>query len=256
MITHFPPIDGSSGVAVGDKPFYLAVAQGAVEGYSNVSKFGYNDAIGSGSYESIWETGGAYPFMTTADQLEIVSADSNDTSAGSGARTVELQGLDSSYNLLTETITMNGTATVTTTGSFLRIFRVRVITAGTSETNEGNITITDQDTSTTRATISAGNGQTLMAVYTVPAGKTAYIVKINVSSGKDQEITFRLRTNDRTITNSSWQIKEFIDTRGGFTPWDKLAINKVTQKTDIDLQAIGQSTTAAAGGYELILVDN
>jgi hypothetical protein len=151
---------------------------------------------------------------------------------------------------------MNGTATVTTTGSFLRIFRARVITAGTSETNAGDITITDQDTSTTRATISAGNGQTLMAVYTVPAGKTAYIVKINVSSGKDQEITFRLRTNDRTITNSSWQIKEFIDTRGGFTPWDKLAINKVTQKTDIDLQAIGQSTTAAAGGYELILVDN
>ena len=256
MITHFPPIDGSSGVVVGDIPFYLAVAQGNVSGYSNVSKFGYNSSIGSSSYESIWETGGVYSFMSTADQLEVVSADANDTSVGTGARTVELQGLDSSYDLLTETVTMNGTTAVTTTGSFLRIFRARVLTAGTGEVNAGAITITDQDTSTTRATISAGQGQTLMSVYTVPNGKTAYIVKINVSSGKDQEIKFRLRTNDRTVTNGAWQIKEFIDTRGGFTPWDKLAINKVTQKTDIDLQAIGQSTTSAAGGFELIIVDN
>lgn len=255
MITHFPPIDGSSGVAVGDIPFYLAVAQGAVEGYSNVSKFGYNSSVGSISYESVWETGGAYPFMTTADQLEIVSADSNDTSAGSGARTVELQGLDSSYNLLTETITMNGTTAVTTSGSFFRIFRAIVITAGTGNVNAGNITITDQDTSTTRASILAGNGQTLMAVYTVPAGKTAYIVNFNFSSSKDQEMEYRIRTRNG-IADAAWQLKEFVTCRGGFNDFIKRAINLVPEKTDIDMQAKAQSTSTATAGFELILVDN
>lgn len=254
-ISYFPPLDGATGTTIAGKPFYLAVAQGEVEGYSNVSKFGYNDSIGSGAYESIWESGGAYPFMSSADTLDVVSADANDTSAGTGARTVELEGLDSNYAVITETVTMNGTTAVTTTASFLRIYRARVLTAGTSEENAGEITISDTTGSTTRATISAGQGQTLMAVYTVPAGKTAYIVKINVSSGKDSEIEFRLRTKTSTA-NSAWQIKEYIDTRGGFTPWDKLAMNSIVEKSDIDLQAIGSNTTSAAGGFELILVDN
>ena len=36
---------------------------------------------------------------------------------------------------------MDGTTTVTTSGNFLRVFRARVVTAGSSETNEGTITM-------------------------------------------------------------------------------------------------------------------
>jgi len=240
--------------------FYLAVAKGDFTGYSNVSKFGYNPTIGSTAYESIWEGSNAYPWQTVADQLEVLSSDANDTSAGTGARTVELQGLDSSWNLLTETVTMNGTSAVTTTGSFLRIFRARVVTAGTSLRNEGDITIRDQDTSTTRALITngttAGMGQTLMAVYTIPAGKTGYVVNINFSSAKDLEQTYRLMARDNTVANAAWNVKEFLTGRGGFSDWRKYAINKATEKTDLDFQVISNSTSAAAGGFELILIDN
>ena len=144
---------GSTTPSSAEIDFYLAVAKGDFTGYSNVSKFGYNPAVSTIAYESIWEGSNAYPWQTVADQLEVLSSSANDSSAGTGARTVELQGLDSSWNLLTETITMNGTTAVTTTGSFLRIFRARVVTAGTSLRNEGDITIRDQDTSTTRALI-------------------------------------------------------------------------------------------------------
>jgi len=240
--------------------FYLDVAAGNIAGVSNVSKFGYNPSVGSVTYESIWEGSNAYPWQTVADQLEVLSSDANDTSAGTGARTVELQGLDSSWNLLTETVTMNGTSAVTTTGSFLRIFRARVVTAGTNLRNEGDITIRDQDTSTTRALITNGatdgNGQTLMAVYTIPAGKTGYIININVSSAKDQEQTYRLMSRDNTVANAAWNVKEFLTGRGGFSDWKKYAINKATEKTDLDFQVISNSTSAAAGGFELILIDN
>ena len=251
---------GSTTPSSAEIDFYLAVAKGDFTGYSNVSKFGYNPTVGSGNYESIWEGSNAYPWMSTDDQLEVLSSDTDDTSAGTGARTVELQGLDSSWNLLTETVTMNGTSAVTTTGSFLRIFRAKVVTAGSSGRNEGTITIQDQDTSTTRALITNGvtdgNGQTLMAVYTIPAGKTGYVININVSSQKDQEQTYRLMARDNTVANAAWNVKEFLTGRGGFSDWRKYAINKATEKTDLDFQVISNSTSAAAGGFELILIDN
>jgi len=251
---------GSTTPSTAEIDFYLAVAKGDFTGYSSVSKFGYNPFISSTAYESIWEGSNAYPWQTVADQLEVLSSDADDTSAGTGARTVELQGLDSSWNLLTETVIMNGTSAVTTTGSFLRIFRARVVTAGSSGRNEGTITIRDQDTSTTRALITNGatdgNGQTLMAVYTIPAGKTGYIININVSSQKDQEQTYRLMARDNTVANAAWNVKEFLTGRGGFSDWRKYAINKATEKTDLDFQVISNSTSAAAGGFELILIDN
>lgn len=240
--------------------FFLAVAKGDFTGYSNVSKFGYNAAVTSIAYESIWEGSNAYPWQTVADQLEVLSSSANDTSAGTGARTVELEGLDSSWNLLTETLTMNGTTAVTTTASFLRIFRARVVTAGTSLRNEGDITIRDQDTSTTRALITNGPtssfGQSLMAVYTIPAGKTGYVININFSSAKDLEQEYRLMARDNTVANAAWNVKEFMTGRGGFSDFIKRGINKYTEKTDLDLQVISSANSAVGGGFEIILIDN
>lgn len=240
--------------------FFLAVAKGDFTGYSNVSKFGYNAAVTSVAYESIWEGSNAYPWQTVADQLEVLSSSANDTSAGTGARTVELEGLDSSWNLLTETLTMNGTTAVTTTASFLRIFRARVVTAGTSLRNEGDITIRDQDTSTTRALITNGPtssfGQSLMAVYTIPAGKTGYVININFSSAKDLEQEYRLMARDNTVANAAWNVKEFMTGRGGFSDFIKRGINKYTEKTDLDLQVISSANSAVGGGFEIILIDN
>ena len=43
-----------------------------------------------------------------------------------------------------------------------------------------------------------------MACYTIPAGKTGYIININFSSSKDNEHTFRLMTRDNTVTDAAW----------------------------------------------------
>jgi len=247
---------GSTTPGSAEEDFYLAVAKGDFTGYTKVNKFGYNDSIGSSNFEVIWETGGTYPYQSSAVTVDVVSDNANDDVAGTGARTLKIQGLDGSYNLAEETVDMDGTATVTTTQTFLRVFRMSVETAGTSGNNEGDITVTYTGGSDVAATISAGNGQTLMALYTIPAGKTGYVVAFNFSSGKDQDQTCKLLTRDNTVVNAGFQTKEYINIRGGFTNFQKRAMTKVTEKSDIELQALGSSTTSASGGFELILIDN
>jgi len=250
---------GSTTPSSAEIDFFLAVAKGDFTGYTKVSKFGRNANVKSSGYETIWDGSNLYPWPTAAETLDVASDDNDDTSAGTGARTVEIQGLDSNWNLLSETVTMNGGTDVTTTNSFLRVFRARVVTAGSTGTNEGTITMTGSTSSNVLAQISedtSGFGQTLMACYTIPAGKTGYLISLIFDSGKDNEHSFRLLARDNTVTDAAWNTKEFSTARGGFNQFRKHAINKFTEKTDLDLQAIASSSSAASGGFELILIDN
>lgn len=250
---------GSTAPGSADIDFFLAVAKGDFTGYSNISKFGRNPGIKSGGYETIWDGSNLYPWPTAAETLNVTSSDADDTSSGTGARTVEIEGLNSSWAVITETVTMNGTANVTTSNSFLRVYRVRVVTAGSTGVNEGTITCTNTSSSNVIGQISVDNsgfGQSLMACYTVPASKTAYLINFDFSSGKDNEHTFRIMTRDNTVTDAAWNTKEFATARGGFNDFRKWAMQKYTEKTDIDFQAIASATSAASGGFELILVDN
>ena len=248
------PITGGS--TVDDIPFYLAVQQGKVPGYTMINKFGYNPSIGSGAFETIWETGDDYPWQSSAVTVDVVSDDTNDDVAGTGARTLRIQGLDSSYNLVEETVDMDGTTTVTTTQTFLRVFRMSVETAGTSGNNIGNISVTYTGGSDVAATITAGNGQTLMTLYTIPAGYTGYLLSMNISSGKDQEMEFKFIQRDNTIANAGFQTKQFLDVRGGQTTVIFNAINVIPQKSDIYVSGKASSTSSASASFDLLLVQD
>jgi len=248
------PITGGS--TVGDIPFYLAVQQGKVPGYSMINKFGYNPSIGSGSFETIWETGGDYPYQSTAVTVDVVSDDTNDDVAGTGARTLRIQGLDGSYNLAEETVDMDGTTTVTTTQTFLRVFRMSVETAGSSGNNEGTITVTYTGGSDVAATISEGNGQTLMTLYTIPAGYTGYLLSMNISSGKDQEMDFKFIQRINEGSNGAFQTKQFLNVRGGQTTVIFNAINVIPEKSDIYVSGKASSTSSSSASFDLLLVQD
>jgi len=248
------PITGGS--TVDDIPFYLAVQQGKVPGYTMINKFGYNPSIGSGAFETIWETGGDYPWQSSAVTVDVVSDDTNDDVAGTGARTLRIQGLDGSYNLAEETVDMDGTTTVTTTQTFLRVFRMSVETAGTSGNNEGTITATYTGGSDVAATITAGNGQTLMTLYTIPAGYTGYLLSMNISSGKDQEMDFKFIQRDNGVANAAFQTKQFLNVRGGQTTVIFNAINVIPQKSDIYVSGKASSTSSSSASFDLLLVQD
>lgn len=124
---------------------------------------------------------------TAARVHDIVSSSANDTSAGSGARTVQVWGL-TSWNddelESTEMITMNGTTPVSTVNSYVVIHRMRVRTNGATGWNEGAISATAQTDSTVTAQMPAGQGQTQLAVRGVPEGWRAFVTYWDAALGK------------------------------------------------------------------------
>lgn len=84
-------------------------------------------------------------FLPSAITLGIASTSANDSSAGTGARTVLISGLNSNYDEISEIITLNGQTEVNTTQLFLRVNDAIVKTTGATTWNEGTIYIGGSD---------------------------------------------------------------------------------------------------------------
>jgi hypothetical protein len=152
-------------------PQDIIVKLGGVRGAEIVQRYGLNGDVDAA--EDIWDGGGDYTgFAVAAEILNIVSSDVGDDSAGIGARTVLIEGLDANYAALSETVIMDGTTPVVTVALFLRVFHVSVATAGTTKRNIGTITV-KQNTTTTNVfcIMPATYSRCQSTNYTVPAGK-------------------------------------------------------------------------------------
>jgi hypothetical protein len=221
--------------------FGVSIQRGDINNFSGIQKFGYNASVGT-SFETIWDGGGDYTFITSAGTATATSSNTDDNTG-----TVEIQGLDSNYDLATETLTIGGSAGST---SFIRVFRAKIINANTGDANVGTITITVS--STTVAQIQPTYGQTLMAVYTVPRKHQAYLVQMDIGSSKDleNEIKFRIKEIDN---GNAWNTKSFITTRGGFVEKNFIVPEIINAKTDIEMRAKSSATSSISSGFELIL---
>ena len=111
--------------------FPIRVGTGHVEGIYPQNKYGFNPAIVD-SLEDIWNAGGVLEYLSSAETMDIVSSSANDTAAGTGARTIEVAGVDNDCNPVYEIVTMNGGTEVTTVNAFYRVNRMRVMTTGRS----------------------------------------------------------------------------------------------------------------------------
>jgi hypothetical protein len=133
----------------------------------SVHKFGYNaDVDTTTDPEDVWDAGGLYAFPSAAAETSIVSSAGADDLASTGARTVRVEGLDANYQVITEDVEMDGATPVVLSAEFLRVYRAQVLTAGSGGINAGAIDV--KHGATVLARIGIGNGQTLMAIYTVP----------------------------------------------------------------------------------------
>ena len=235
---------------------YLAIADRQVRSVTHVNKFGHNTCIAACTTEVIWDGSGAYTYPTQARIHNLTSSSSNDTAAGTGARTVQVFGLDSCYNEIDETVTLSGTSNAPTVKSYIRIFRMLVETAGSGETAAGEITATAAVDGSVSAIIASGN-QTHMAIYTVPAGKTAYVTQVYGSIGRKQTATFSLKLDVRPlggVFNNKFEI-DGSSTGSSFVTHDFKPYIKIEGKSDIQMK--GNASAAGAdltAGFDLILV--
>jgi len=170
------------------EPFGLQVSRGQIQGHSTVIVFGYNPDVDT-SEETVWPDGGTIPHPTSESVLKISSSSANDTSAGTGARTVYIEGVDGNYAVVSETVTLNGQTAVNTTNSYLYVNRFYVVTVGSGGANAGNInagtgTVTSGVPAVLYDIIATGYNNRTTGHYCVPAGYTGYMTEGVFSAGQ------------------------------------------------------------------------
>lgn len=229
---------------------FLEIAKGNKLGHSWVYKFGLNEDVDT-SFETIWVSGGLYPTNDTATTASIVSTESTDTNGDVGAQTFTIQGLDENYVEIEETITMNGQSAVSTEKEFLKINRAFVASGGTSE-QVGDISVTVNDN--VLALVDPVYKQTVQAHYTVPARHTAFLEKVNISNGKNDQVTFVLYAKPEGGVYRA-AVTDFL--YGSPFSQDILGAVKFGEKTEIDFRAKGTSeNNNVSGEFAMVLIKN
>ena len=240
----------------------LDIPRGAYSQVTSVNKFGSNPNVASGVQEEIWDGSIAYVFETTAAITHIRSAVDSATTQGA---VIEVQGLDGDWNLVIQTKALDGTNSTTEVAldtPLIRCFRMKVLDGSVMDQD---IWAGDDDflVAAARAIITAGNNQTLMAIYTVPAGKTAFVTGyyalVIPGAGNPSALPIKLWGRDNAAGYAA-QLKHQLGIDLDFTsyvPHKFAPYYKFTEKTDIYITGQPVGTAAAVtAGFDLILVDN
>ena len=192
------------------EPFELQVARGQITNHAEQNIFGYGTTPATaGTFRTVWENmlTTEYVFPSSAVTMQLVSAAAGDTA------TITIVGLDASYNLLTESLVLNGTTNVPTVNQYFRINNM-FVSVGSATNPSGVITLTNSGVTYAQINTGVFNGTTSslgrsqMAVYTVPAGYTFYGYRYGAySSFNGNSANY---TTYRAITNLSSGVQQLV----------------------------------------------
>ena len=166
----------------------MDIAAGKVNGVSFVDKFGETgeNIDADDGLVDVWSgvananCNKKYTYSTTADIDSISSSSASDTEI------INVQGLDTNWDLTIQSITLTGQTRAPIPTPLLRVFRmfnengtplVGTVYCYVNTTISGGVPTTPAPI---RAIIDIGEEQTLMALYTIPNGKTGYLVQGDV----------------------------------------------------------------------------
>lgn len=245
------------------EPFELQVARGQISWHERLFQFGTNINVGT-SFSTLWPGGGTlYAYPSAATVLKISSASASDAAAGTGARTVLVNGLDANYNEISETVILNGQTAVNTVNSYLRFHYMEVLTAGSGETAAGILyagvgTVTTGVPATIYGYVSVGYNVSEQAFWTVPAGYTAYITSCAWTSAN---------TTANIIVTGSLNLRDFggvfvVESACKMTAGNSFNRHfdtpiMVPEKTDIEMRAASSTAgSAVTGEFHVIYIQN
>lgn len=150
-----------------------SISLGQIPGHRVFQVQGMNPDVDTISVpEAVIPQGGLYPWaaLTTNLAMQAVSTSANDSAAGTGMRTILVQGLNSSLAEIQETVTLNGLTPVALVNSYYRINNMIGLTAGSGTVNAGDVTIQTAVGAVVVAFMPVGYGRDQSCRYTVPAG--------------------------------------------------------------------------------------
>lgn len=244
------------------KPDFLQrVAEGDYSYYTHLIKFAENRDIDLGETKDIWNfpDEGDYTYSTTAD-IDSISSDS-----ASDTQEVRVFGLDENWEEVEQVVTLNGQTRVALGTPLIRCFRA-YNDNGTDLVGNVYIYVNTAlstgkpiDTTKVRAYIAIGENQTLMIQYTIPAGKTGYIlnytasISSHVASSAVIKIVVRafgkiFRTQSKFALTSTGVGRSTLDLPIPFV---------LPEKTDINATASSNTNNiSVSGSYTVLLKDN
>ncbi len=247
----------------------LDIAKGLVDGHAGTTKFGRSTNVDNGVATDIWDKTTSQPIWlapTDARIHTISSTSAADVSGGTGTTTINVSYLaDWDTPEATETVSGNLNAGIAMTNAAVIIHRMQVVPQSTSTTpNAGTISAVAAVDGTTTAQILPGSGQTQMAIYGVPDGKTFYIGRFYgnlIGAAGGDEVSVKMLVNPNPdIQTTNFLTKHTFGVRGGGT--SALTINYYVIKTIpgpaiIKIQGTADSNDMdVSAGFDGVLVDD
>ena len=195
--------------------------------------------------------------------MKISSSSNDDDAAGTGARTVLVDGLNASYQRVTEVVSLDGQTPVNTANSYIRVNKIIVLTAGSGGTSVGNIYAGTGSVSLGVPAVVVNQtgilaNETESSFYSVPAGYTAFINAWTMSSGNttaDEWTRFTLRIRP---FGGVFGIKaQYHIPASGIYECMAVYPLPVPEKSDIDvLAATSDGTAAVSSQLQIVLIKN
>lgn len=232
---------------------FLNIARGLVKDTSSVHKFGAVPSMSTNITGTVWDIDDTiYPWSVWDQGPLIVQVVT--TSSGDINKSVVIQGLDENWNFVTETVTTDSSLTPigNSVTQFRRIFRAYV--AGDSLFLDD---VAIKKAGTTVAYIPVSNAQTLMSVYTIPAGHTGYLTQgvASIQYGGDATISMMVRYGGEL----AFRIGHTGEVAGTGMPYSyKFTVPiRLPEKTDIDVRAnVRSNNSRVTAAFDLILIKN
>jgi hypothetical protein len=230
----------------------MNIARGLLKGVSDIHKFGAVGEMAVNTTGSVWDVDDTlYPWTAFASASAVTVDRAN---ASDADKVITIEGLDENYELVTDTCTLtNASGNTTDSGTtFIRVFRAFV---STGVTNVGNIDI--KVSTTVVARITASLGQTLMAIYTIPAGYTGYLMRGVMTVAANADATGNMYI--RYFGQDAFRIGHTFEVAGTGGPYDyEFSVPQVIPaKSDIDVRATVRSNNArATAAFDIILKAN
>jgi hypothetical protein len=226
----------------------LQIARNQIMGHSTVNIYGYQTAVTS-AVIPLWENATTYSYPSSAITMNLAGT-SGDTAK------ITIVGLDANYVQISETLTLNGATAVPTVNKYFRINSM-VVSQGSATNPSGAVTLKDVTNTTTYAQINAGVGRTQMAIYTVPAGYTLYLTRVDAytsfNGNNANYVTYRNQSISSNGVVTVTQQSPFTQ----FYHAQRVMPRPFAEKTDIQIQCSTSTGTAAVSvAVECYLVQN
>lgn len=234
-----------------DEQFDLNVSRGKVRGASSIHKFGATPSQSTNTTATIWDKPDTlYPWSAFDTAGVLVASTVN---ASDDGKVVTIIGLDENWDIIEEDFTLSSSGTVSGIKTFKRVYRGYI---KTGDDNVADMIFTRGGTEVLR--ITAGLGQTLMSIYTVPNGYVGYLYQgvCTAEAGADATGFMMVRYNDSGTAFRVGHTFEISGNGGEYRYRFSFPI-KIPSKSDIDVRVTTRSNNGryTAAFDMLLLVD-